>query len=351
MSLPHMNWRYVGTRGFGSAGVNPTAEDLLNAIFNLATQTTYADGTTRTQGSGSAGTWQQSILNGALECIYVSPPVNPLNQRIMLGGAAGTPASITMQSADTYVQNNVMVNLVKNAGAEALANFWYTSDPFDGGEVFGWGKWWPFNFGYGNVFLWESSEAIAVATSDINGNNVHCVIAGALIDSETGDTVTDAESDGRLYGVIRTGAQTSATSCRVSPTFWTDNYNRTQNWNSYSRFMFYNGSSSSTVYNSLPSAAVFSPSTNTLINMIPMTTFTEAPTLSSLKTRSSQFVSLAMLYRNMASDCVLGRLRDIYMFTDAQLGQRLVSGTDPAGYVISGSTTTNSDAIFLEHGP
>lgn len=350
MSLPHMNWRYVGTAGFGSAGVTPTAETLLTAIFNLGTRTTYADGTTRTQGSGSAGTWQQSILNGALECVYMSPPVNALNQRIMFGGAAGTPATVTMQASDTYVANNVMVNLVKNASNSSLTDFWYAPNPFGGGDAFGWGKWWPFNFGYGNVFLWESSEAVAVAATDANGNNVHCVIAGALIDPETSDTVTDAESDGRLYGVIRTGAQTNTTNARVSPTFWTDGYNRTQSWNSYARFMFYNGSTAS-VYNSMPSAAVFSPGTNTLIYMIPMTTFVEAPTLSTLKTRSSQFVSLAMLYRNMASDSMLGRLRDIYMFTDAQLGQRLISNNNPAGYVISGSTTTNSDAIFLEHGP
>ena len=83
--------------------------------------------------------------------------------------------------------------------------------------------------------------------------------------------------------------------------------------------------------------------------MYTMTSFVETPTASTLKTRSGQFGRMAIIYRSGLSDNVIGRLREIFMFTDAQLSQRLTSGSTPVGYVISGSGVSNCDGILLEH--
>lgn len=345
MSLPHMAWRYVGTAPFGTSGVTPTPSLPLDALWTLATSSTYFDGTARTQGSGSAGTWTRVQVSSVTECVYCVPPVGSLNQRIMVGGSTSTPGGIPMQPNDSYNTTSLLVNLVKNAGGTPpTGNGWAAASPFGAGQVYGWGKFWQTPNGAGYVYLWEGKEAIAVLITNNPQNSTYGFIAGAIIDPETSDTNVDSELDGRVYGVIRTGY-----SQPISANFWTDGYNPN---NSQHRFLNFTGSygDATTSYDNQSSAGVFLPNTASRGMMYTMLTHTWAPGATSMRTRSGLFARIPITYRIASSDNMLGRLRDIFMFSDAQIGQRLTSGTTPIGYVLSGSAVSNVDCILLEHG-
>jgi len=365
MSLAHVAWRYVGsaTVGIVGSGVNPSIADALNALWTLTQRTTYFDGTERTAGTGSAGTWHRIQTIGFTEVLLYAPPTTTaLNQRIMIGGSTTSYVSAPMQPGETFLAQSgttgaLHVNIIKNAGGgsadtnrptTAAAAFGTT--PYGTGEIFGWGRWWPRDNGPGILHFWEGTECIAVVLTNGTLDSVYGFIAGAIVDPETSDTTTDGETDGRLYGVIRTGARTDAVQARISATFYSDGYSRNSSATGSYRFLNANHSgTTSTGFSTCPYAACFSPNSPALIPMYTMTTFTEAPTGTTLKTRSGQFGRMAIIYRSGSSDNVIGRLREIYMFTDAQLAQRLTSGITPVGYVISGSGVSNCDGLLLEH--
>jgi hypothetical protein len=328
MSLPHMAWRYVGTRTFGTASM----ASLMDELFTLGTATTYADSTSRTPGSGSAGTWARVQISSVTECLHVAPPVNALNTRIMIGGATYTPSpSPTMHSPESYAASNLMVNLVKNAGTFTT---WNATNPFTSGQTFGWGKWWSTANGVGNVYLWEGREAIAVIVTNSAGGSAFGFMAGAIIDPESNDTTTDGESDGRVYGIVRSGVSTA-----ITGTFWTDwnsqfggnTFLRSSNANS----QFYNG--------------VFSPGSASLIQCNPMMTFSSSPSPTGLKTRSGMFGRLAITMRGSTPDNLIGRLREVYGYSDAQLPARQTDGANVIGYAFCGSSVAQVDSLLLEH--
>lgn len=344
MSLAHMNWRFVGSASFGTTGT-PTTAQALDALWTLANSTTYFDGTARTQGSGSAGTWSRVQVGVTTECLICNPPTNTLSQRIMIGGSASTYATTPMQTAELFAPNTLLVNIFKNAGTGVpSASTWYSTDPFAGGQGFGWGKFWPSTNGVGAVYLWEGKEAIVVWIANTALSTAYCAIAGAIIDPETSDTTLDSEADGRVYGVIRTGSNSS-----MSGTYWTDAYSPTSNGFN-NRFMHYNGGSTTSIFNNNTSAGVFVPNTNTVGLMYPMfaPVITVSPT--SMRTRSGLLARTAITYRFAPADNIMGRLRDIYMFTNAQNGQRVTSGATPIGYIVAGSGVSNVNCIMLEHG-
>lgn len=321
-----MAWRYVGTRTFTVASMNA----LLDELHTLGTSGTYADGASRTPGSGSAGTWSKVQISSVTECLNVTPPVNALNTRIMIAGATYNPSpSPTMHSPETYSASNLMVNLVKNAGSFTT---WNATNPFTSGQTFGWGKWWSTSNGVGNVYLWEAKEAIAVIVINSAGDTAYGFIAGAIVDPESADTTVDCESDGRMYGVARTGVSTP-----IRGGFWTDNgiYGH-----SFLR-------SSST--NNQPFSAVFAPGSASLLQMNPMMSFISSPSPTGLKTRSGLFARLAITWRGSTPDNILGRFREVYAYSDGQLPARQMDGANPVGYIFCGSSVSQVDCILLEH--
>ena len=76
MPLPALNWRFVGGLAFTPGSINAG----LDALYTLGTATTYADGTTRTPGTGSAWTWLREV-SGVTVAAYGNPPTNALNFR------------------------------------------------------------------------------------------------------------------------------------------------------------------------------------------------------------------------------------------------------------------------------
>ena len=341
-----MNWRFVGSISFGATGVTPTTAQTLDALWSLVNSASYFDGTTRTLGSGSAGTWSRIQVGTTTECLICSPPVNALNQRIMIGGSAATYSTIPMQASETFANNSLLVNVVKNAGVVVpTSSNWAIADPFSGGQGFGWGKFWPNSNGAGTIYLWEGKEAIVVLIANTALSTTYCAIAGAIIDPETTDTTVDSETDGRVYGVIRTGISSS-----ISGSFWTDPWVAIGNAGYNMRFMHYNGSTTTAVYNNNESAGVFLPNTGAVALVHPMFSHTTTVNPTTMRTRSGLLARTAIMYRISATDNMMGRLREIFMFTNAQLGQRITSGTTPIGYIVAGSAIANVNCIMLENG-
>jgi len=333
MSLPHMEWRYVGTRNFTVASMNA----LLDELHTLGTSGTYNDGTSRTPGSGSAGTWSKVQVSSVTECLNVTPPVNALNTRIMIAGATYNPSPVpTMHSPESYAASNLMVNLVKNAGAFAT---WNAVNPFTSGQTFGWGKWWSTANGVGSIYLWEAKEAIAVIVTNSSGGSARGFIAGAILDPESTDTTVDCESDGRLYGIARSSSSTG-----ISTTFWTDYSSGFNSSYAYTNRFLYTSNA-----NDQPFNAVFAPGSASLLQMNPMTVFPTSPSPTGLKTRSGQFARLAITWRGSTADNILGRWREVYAYSDGQLPARQMDGANPIGYIFCGSSVAQVDSILLEH--
>lgn len=326
MSLPSVAWRYVGSQSFGT----PSLAAALDALHGVANASAYADGTSRTQGSGSAGTWSRVQSGGSTECVYVSPPTNTLSQRIMIAGASYTPSpSPTMATPDSYSSSELMVNIVKNAGSFTT---WHVASPFgSSSQTFGWWKCWTTAQGIGSVRLWESKESVAVLISNAAGSASTGFIAGAIIDPESPDTLVDAESDGKLYGIFTSGP------AHIQSDFYTQ------------------GDQGSGVFmkhfpnNSSAHSGVFVPGASGIIQASPMQGFAANPSSTTLATRSGRFARLAIAMRSNSPDNILGRLRDIYAFSDGIVPQRLMDGATPVGYLFGTSASANCDCLILEH--
>jgi hypothetical protein len=297
----------------------------MDAIHGLGVATTYHDNSSRSPGSGSAGTWQKVVISNSTESVYVTPAGDTLGSRIMIGGATYTPTpSPTMGPNDLYAANALMVNVVKNAGAFLQ---WNASSPFTSGDTFGWFRFWQTTNGIGTAYLWESRDCVAVLVSNSAGSAMYGFIGGAIIDPESDDTTTDAESDGKMYGIIASGSGSA-----IGGEF-----------NQAGGFMEHSTTAAAN------KAGVFIPGSGTRMTMQRMTRFSSSVSATRLKTRSGRFARTAIVMRADSPDNCLGRLRDIYAFTDAQVPARQTDGSGVIGYVFGSSAANLSDCILLEH--
>ena len=352
MSLPSVEWRYVGTNSATSATINT----IMDNIYSLATGITYIDGSPRSQGSGSAGSWgRYQTPGGITEAIYVTPPSG--NQKIIIAGSSGT-FTPTMASPDTYNANTLMVNITKNPG-----NFstWDSANPFTSGNAFGYWRWFggrtsstPGNTSFtGNIYLYESKESIAAflinSTTLPTGSYSNGFFAGALCDPESTSTA-DTETDGRLYGLITSGHYVSTApissswNSSTTDTIWEiDWFNSITN---ISAFITHHSTSIGFSH-----AGCFNPGTGTIkpidLMMYPLTSNAS----SSLITPSGKFARVPLLYRYKNTNQIVGRLREVSLCQRGLIGQRHMNGTSTIGYVISCSdyAPTTADAILLEY--
>ena len=323
MSLSPLAWRYVGAQSFASA----TVASALDALFTLGGAVTYDDATTRTPGSGSAWTWSRYQNVGVTEACYATPPTDTLGLRVILAGVAVAPVPVqTMASPDVAAAGTMHTNIIKNAGSFSS---WNGASPFTSGQTFGYWRFWASSSGAGTVRLYEGTEAVLVLIST-GGGNIYAVILGALLDSESPDTTLDAESDGKLYGMITTGPTNVIGSSMNTAAAFLDH----------------------SVTNSQNHAGIFTPGGSALLPMNRRAPANAALSTTSLKTRSGRYVRAPYDYRSTAAapnDVSLGRLREITMFADGTTGTRLVSGATTIGYLVSGSTSADQDAVILAH--
>ena len=330
MSLPAVNWRYVGNQTFAAA----TVAAALDALYVLGTSATYADGSPRVAGSGSAGTYARFQATGVTQSVYLTPSVTTaLNQRIILSGYTGTAPTPggTPATPDTMAADNIFISLNKNSGAFAS---WNAALPFTTGSFFGYWRAWTISAGVGSVDLYECTEGIWVVFRTSTGAATYQCGAGALIDPESTDAL-DAESDGRLYGVWTTGSGGTA------------DVNLQQ------------GGANRTAFNHAvaPNAAhcgVFVPGTGTVLTAYRNLFYGLAvPSTTYFRTRSGRFGRVASIPVNSSAaapaDNVLGSLRGIGYCSNATLGQRQVNGASTVGYIISGQATVAGSSFILIH--
>ena len=323
MSLPAVNWRYIGSSAFGTASV----ANVLDAFYALGLSVTYADGTTRTPGTDSAWTWQRYQNVSVTEAIHGNPPTNTLGLRVILAGAATLPIpSPTMAVPDVALNNILLANVVKNAGQW---NAWNAASPFTSGQTFGYWRVWPTSAGVGIVRLYESRESVFVVIETSTGT-AYGAILGAILDSESTDTVSDSESDGKLYGIITSGTNANISgTMNTSPQFLDHSTN--PSWNH---------------------AGIFTPNGSSLLTMSRRSVNAAATSTTSFKSRSGKYYRIPIDYRATAfapNDFELGRLRDICMFCDSKLGQKHISGATTIGYLFSGSSVADTDCFILVH--
>jgi hypothetical protein len=323
MSLAALNWRYVGAGSFASA----TVAAVLDAVYTLGLATTYADTTTRTPGSGSAWTWSRYQASSTTEAAYATPPLVTLTQRIILAGrvAAATPP---MASPDVWVVNNLLASVVKNAGA-FLA--WDNAAPFTTGQFFGYWRVWATSAGVGTVHLYESQEAVMIVVATTAGV-VYPVMLGAWCDPESPDVVLDAETDGKLYGSMVVGAASTG----LALAWWTQNSTNS---------LWITDTTAGECH-----CGVFTPGAGSIISAERLVQPVSTMSATALQTRSGRYGRAAVgLRMSNAPTSLLGRLREIYMFSDGQTPSKQTHAGSTIGYVVSASTVAQADAILLGH--
>lgn len=323
MSLQHVQWKYVGSVAFASA----TVASVLDAVYVLGTTGSYADATPRNQGTGSAWSFTgNTFLSSSIrEAVWCYPPAPSGSSQVVLmaGSAVNSPTGSAMASPDLSIINNMFVNITKGSGS---FNNWTLNPPITGGTTFGWWKTWTTTAGVGNAFLWESKECIAVILNTSSGTTFG-FIAGAIIDPESSDAV-DAESDGRLYGIICSGALAISTAFTTGATTSLLTHS-TSNSNAHS--------------------GVFTPSAGTIIPISPTQSLTLSDT-TIFRTTSGKFVRQAITMRkNSTPFTFIGRLRDAMYCTEGKTGQKLMDGATTIGHLLGSQTTSDADQIMLEN--
>ena len=201
MALSPLAWKYVGTATLGSS----TVPAMLDAIYTLGTATTYANGSTRTPGSGSAWTWLRQQISSTTEATYGNPPTNALGMRYIIGGTTSTVRAYALLSPDT----NTLVNLLvygMNRGSGTFGN-WYDAQPFTSGFSGYWRGTRAFStVAYDRVAMWESQEGCIVQPFVAASASLTSVMSfGAIIDPLSTSAGT-GESDGRIYSISGSGS-------------------------------------------------------------------------------------------------------------------------------------------------
>lgn len=203
MALSALNWRLLQPR---TLTVGYSINDMVNAVYAMGQDTTYADGTTRTPGSGSAWTWtrDQTLSAGVTTAAIGLPPINALNLAYIVAGdvSARTPTMNT----DAWATGAMLIGMNKNSGAY---NSWVNAAPMTSGQFSGFIRnTGPTALGSTTVpltmIMIESQEGFVVIVSRTDSGSSSMLGGGALVDPLSGG-VANAETDGRLYSYFTSG--------------------------------------------------------------------------------------------------------------------------------------------------
>jgi hypothetical protein len=129
MANPTLNWRYVGTLTFVSA-----INNALDAVYTLGTAVTYADGSARVPGTGSAWTWAREVAAGPVTvAAYGIPPVNALGFNYIIGGTSGASAYTFLTPDSATLANCIVYGMNRSSGAFTT---WTSATPFTNASGF-----------------------------------------------------------------------------------------------------------------------------------------------------------------------------------------------------------------------
>jgi hypothetical protein len=314
--LSALNWKRLPTTSPSSGAINA----VLDAIFTALSSATYYNGDARTVGAGSAWTVSRFQAAGTTEAVYATPPSASIaGCRAIFAGAAGAKTP-TMASPDTYIASCVLAAVQKGAGAFTT---WDGATPFTNSGFFGyWRGFHAAGSTAGNIVIYESQEALAVFIENTLGA-VTGVFVGCFVDPGT-TLLSDAETDGRLYGVLTSGSTSG-----IPSAFWTS----TTSWLSHS------------ASNGAVHAGCFNPGLTTTSN-VDVFTLGTAPTATNLVTRSGAPALLPFVWvEEGGAGRTIGRAREMYIIRDGLLREVLAQSGTTIAYVASGSSGAAQDAI------
>jgi hypothetical protein len=298
------------------------------------------------------------ITGSNAEALYCFPPTKTeLTQSVIFSGKQpnGPSSSATpyMATNETYANAGpgyLYVASVKLGASSSVSSGQWTSIYPYGSSSYstGYASFTPQLSTVGlsdKITIYESKEAIAVFIYRPSATLNCGTIAGAIIDPEQSSPTSsfDAESDGRLYGIITTGVGTGVGG--VSTVFLT-----TQN--SYQYFLSTNAASGVN-----PKFSIFVP------NVPPFQTTMSVATEKNVNgflvsrnytTISGKFIKTSMKCMRWDSNSgtsYIGRLRDISLIRSSINGLTIrdnITNT-VSGYTISAAENSSNDAILLNY--
>jgi len=313
MALPALSWKFVGTQSFVSGIANSH-----DAVYTLGTAVTYADGTARTPGSGSAWTWAREV-SGSTVAVYGNPPTNALTMRYILAGDTSTTAYTFLTPDSAGTANSVACGMNRASGAYTT---WTNAQPFTSGFSGFWRGTRLFSVvAYDSVAMWESQEGCVIQYGIASTGVTSTVFFGAVIDPLNTAAGT-CESDGRLYVFSGCGSASTVSSAFLNTT--TDGP------------FSHNGS------NQQAHCGIFSPGTTTVIPATRFGTFQPSATFIAL---NGDIVRMPFSFVN-SSNAFLGQARSVYIVRDAQSRLKWDNAGTVIGYIV-GSTLNSSGDCFL----
>ena len=324
MANPTLNWRYVGVQTFVSA-----INNALDAAYTLGTAVTYADGSARVPGTGSAWTWAREV-SGVTVAAYGIPPVNALGFDYIIGGTGGVSA-YTFLSPDTATAVNCIVyGMNRSSGAYTT---WTSATPFTNAGFSGYWRG-TRNFSmvaYDSVAMWESQEGCILQFANPAGPT-STIGLGALLDPLS-TAPLNAEVDGRVYSMWGGGnaAVTSGTWASIAT-----------------------GTDATAFAGSLLNGGghmgTFAPGTNVMIGGAGAQTYrfgTFTPPTAFASTNGD--IARVPLSAWNANSTFIGQSRQWFITKDSVSRLTWTNGATVIGYIWSASITATTDAVVLTY--
>ena len=334
MALPTLNWRKLAPVVLAANNVNAA----LDALYAAGTAVTYADGSPRVPGTDCAWSWGFDAANplqvGATTAAYCTPPTvftgavtNPgvvLPQAMLWCGSTVAPTAtlryaFSAAQIDSRTAGMLYVGQCKNPGVYVN---WNSATPFTSGQFTGCATAvYAFATAVWNVlYMWESQEGIIVTFGRTSPQiNTSWSGGGAILDL---GTASNAETDGRLYGVFTTGSNNYC-----SGSFWASTGDSPFNEEGIAnrgRFgIFQPGTATIAAYNRF---GIYNPTT-------------------SLLSRGGEVPLLPISCFGLMG---AARLREIWLVRDAVTNQNFTNGGVAVGYIVGAFfSTTPVDAAAL----
>lgn len=326
MSLPVLNWKALPLVTLTGS----TIDAVIKGIYDAFTSSVYIDGSARVTGSASAWTFAQQLSGSTIEAAWGIAPTGSLNQRVILAGSSRTGSTPQLAAPDTvYAANTLYTSVAKNAGSFVG---WDGGAPFGvSSSFFGYWKTWATSTGTPQIIrCLESQEAIAVFIQNTTANAVYGSIAGAILDPESTDVAIDSETDNRLYGIVTTGINgvlNIGHSSNNSVTF-----------------------TSHTATTGNTHSGIFTPATGSIKSITKNTSLFVIDT-EELTSRSGRLIKMPITMKYFVAPLnFTGRLREIWMFRDAIIGNTVTNGATVNGYIIGGNTSGVADCVLFSTG-
>ncbi len=316
MSLESLSYKYIGKFNAPAASVSGN----MAAIATAFSSTTYSDGTSRVTGSGIAWTPYSQISTGTTIGVALTPVTSTLGQKIVYaGGAAGTP---TMLSPDSYANTRINFGLCKNAGSYSS---WADANPFTTGEFSGYS-----GFLVGTsvaaIHAYESKDSVVILGETAAGA-LYMSLAGAIYDPESSNA-SNAESDGKLYGLVTSGYTNTGVIAHSSQGTAT--------------LFSHNASAGSAHF------YVMNVGLSTTLNVARLFNMLTNPDNVALKNIANEFVRLPIHISRATNGQYVGRLREIFFFPNGTSITKFVVSGVTNGFVIGTSTASTSNTILLK---